>query len=456
MPTASTVRHSVAAGLAAVGWAVAASIGRAPAGSSRVAVVLVAVGVAARVGAAFFQRAGLAHESADRPPDNEVRTAQDKRVRVAAAVYAAAEGLWVGALLSLPWGGFAAVAVVLVVLAALDAAQTAYPFHAARAEPAPRDSLVWTAVFLPSAVALLVALWITAPSTPAPDTGRVGDSVIGSVEPFHLQRWLVPWMAGAVGALITFTGARAQLRRQHGLRATLQSNVDEKNRLLSTMAHEVRTPLTVIQTTTAVLLEERAGPLNARQRTFLGSMHENTHRLIDFTENILAGIKVERGWMPGAAEPLEIRRIVRAVAAAMQSVLESRKQSLRYTFPSLLSKPPGDETWIRHVLMNLVHNASKYAGIGGTIVISVTENDRFVTVTVSDTGHGLVGHSRERLFDEFYQEQPLSEGGGEGSGLGLAIVRAVIQRHGGQVYVSTARGLGTMVSFTLPLSGSSQ
>lgn len=233
----------------------------------------------------------------------------------------------------------------------------------------------------------------------------------------------------------------------------MQRVLDERNRMISTLAHELRTPLTVMQTTTAVLLEERTGPLTDRQKRFLESMHDNTHRMIRFTESVLADIKVEREWMPIGNRHLDLRRIIRQVGTTMQPVLDERGQSLRITFPSLLSRPRGNETWIHHVLTNLIHNAAKHAGRDGTIVISVTEQDDYVVVTVSDNGHGLVTTGRERLFEEFYQKDPRSEVSHDGTGLGLAIVRNVIERHGGKVYVTTAPGLGTMVSFTLPLEG---
>lgn len=231
----------------------------------------------------------------------------------------------------------------------------------------------------------------------------------------------------------------------------LRVRLEDRNRILSTIAHELRTPLTVMQTTTALLLEEGPGPLTERQREFLGSMSDSTTEMVRFVEGILAEIKVDRAWMPVDIGPLDLRRIIRRVHIAMQPLIEERHQTLQTIVPSLLTRPRGNETWIHHVLTNLVHNAAKHAGDKGTIVVSVTEHDSCVAVTVSDNGHGIVSTGRERLFEEFYQEEPQSAVSHEGTGLGLAIVRNVVERHGGKVYVTTASGLGTMVSFTLPL-----
>jgi signal transduction histidine kinase len=134
----------------------------------------------------------------------------------------------------------------------------------------------------------------------------------------------------------------------------------------------------------------------------------------------------------------------------MQPLLNQRRQQIRYTFPALLARPKADEPWIRQVMVNLVHNASKHTNEGGLVIISVTQDDEQVVVTVTDNGKGLIGTGREELFKEFFQEQPNSTSGQDGFGLGLTIVRSVIESHGGKVYIGSSPNLGTMVSFTLP------
>jgi two-component system, OmpR family, phosphate regulon sensor histidine kinase PhoR len=265
--------------------------------------------------------------------------------------------------------------------------------------------------------------------------------------------------AGATGAALG--GGLALLFliwRNRGIRHRLEAGLEQcrrtiraRNELLATLAHEIRTPLTIVRSGAEVLLEETPGPLTDRQRRFLDSIRANTLRLIQFSENMLASIKVDQGWEPDRSTPLDLRRLSRQVAELMQPLLVQRGQTIRFSFPSLLSRPRADEAWIRQVLVNLVHNAAKHTAEGGMIVISATEQEDAVVITVSDNGTGLVGATREQLFREFYQEQPHSGAGQDGAGLGLAIVRSVVERHGGTVYAGTAPGAGTMVSFTLPV-----
>lgn len=220
--------------------------------------------------------------------------------------------------------------------------------------------------------------------------------------------------------------------------------------MLATLAHEIRTPLTIMQTTENVLMQQIPGPLNPRQKKFMESIFINTQRLITFSENMLTLLKLERDWKPDLSTTIDLKNVIRQVSQSMEPMLESKGQHIKVSFPSLLSHPKADEAWIRQVLINLVHNASKHTDEHGFILISVTQDESQVVVTVTDNGHGLLGGQRETLFKEFYQENQDLKEYQDGFGLGLAIVRMIIERHHGQVYITSSKQLGTMVSFNLP------
>ena len=220
--------------------------------------------------------------------------------------------------------------------------------------------------------------------------------------------------------------------------------------MLATLAHEIRTPLTIMQTTENVLLEEIPGPLNARQKKFMESIFTNTQRLITFSENMLTLLKLERDWQPDLSNTIDLRNLTRQVVEIMEPMLTSKNQYIKCSFPSLLSHPKADEAWIRQVLINLVHNASKHTEGQGFVLISVTQDESQVVVTVTDNGHGLLGGQRENLFKEFYQEKQDLKEYQDGFGLGLTIVRMIIERHHGQVFITSSKQQGTMVSFSLP------
>jgi signal transduction histidine kinase len=252
----------------------------------------------------------------------------------------------------------------------------------------------------------------------------------------------------------SLAGLAVKYRKRFAKRTTDAVTREAHDQMLATLAHEIRTPLTIMQTTEHVLMEQIPGPLNARQKKFMESIFINTHRLITFSENMLTLLKMERDWQPDLSKPIDLRLLIRQVAQTMEPMLLVKRQQIKYSFPALLSRPKADETWIRQVLINLVHNASKHTEEEGTILITVTQDDEQVVVTVTDTGHGLLGNERETLFREFYQENQDKQEYQDGFGLGLSIVRAIIERHHGKVYITSTKEMGTMVSFNLPAEAS--
>ena len=229
--------------------------------------------------------------------------------------------------------------------------------------------------------------------------------------------------------------------------------IDNKNKLLSTLTHELRTPLAVIKTSTEIILEERPGEINETQKKFLTSVLDNTMRMVHFVDTILASIKVEYAWFRMNKNPIDVRSVIKKVCTDLSPYISSREQTLKYTYPNLLSRTIADENWIQQVLINLIHNASKHVGKNGRIIISVTENEQCVVVSVSDDGSGIVNKEKPKIFSEFYQGEESEDENMDGVGLGLSIVKSVIEKHNGKVYVGSVAGLGTTLSFTLPKEG---
>ena len=236
----------------------------------------------------------------------------------------------------------------------------------------------------------------------------------------------------------------------------LKQSMAAKDAILSTLSHEVRTPLTVIQSTIDIMNEGRTGQLNPQQKRFLSSVDSNVRRLVSLSDTILASIKVESDWFSVNLHPIDIRRVIKNVALHMQPVLEEKNQKLRYTFPNLLSKPLADENWIHQVLVNLVHNAVKHLQREGIIQITVNENEHGIAVSVSDNGSGIKTKERLKVFDEYFQGDGYSVTNLDGAGLGLSIVKKVVEKHNGRIYFGSVKGLGTTVVFTLPTSQSAE
>lgn len=264
---------------------------------------------------------------------------------------------------------------------------------------------------------------------------------------FFLPRF--GWLVGATTLLFQAVWLWWYLQRLRRHSAIQEEKYDRRRQLLSTLAHELRTPLTVIRSSVAILMDEdKSGALSEKQRRFVGSIFGNAHRLEALTENVLAGLKIDSWSETLRLRPVDLRKEVIAVARTMEPALSPRNQRIHYMFPSMLSRALADPQWIGQVLVNLVHNAGKYTGNGGTIDITVTENERFLVLSVSDNGFGLP-ENRPDVFQPFVQGDPRRPVSSEGAGLGLAIVKRVIALHGGDVYVASREDGGTTVSVTL-------
>ena len=259
----------------------------------------------------------------------------------------------------------------------------------------------------------------------------------------------------AAAAILAQTGTVLLLNIQNNTNKIkyeyMKKLVDNKNKLLSTLTHELRTPLAVIKTSNELIMEERPGPINETQRSLIHSSIENTKRLNSLVENILSQVKVEFAWFSMKQQPLDIRTIIRKTALDIKPYLDTKQQRLKYNYPSLLSKTIGDKRWLEQVLLNLIHNGSKNSPEGTEITIGVQENEQCIVVSVYDRGSGIENKEIPNVFNEFYQSTNPAKNLNEGAGLGLTIVKDIIERHKGEVYISSLPHAGTTVSFTLPL-----
>ncbi len=264
---------------------------------------------------------------------------------------------------------------------------------------------------------------------------------------FHFSFLPLSALAGAGTASITLLIQK----REEEKRVPLKKSLAAKDAILSTLTHEIRTPLTVIQSTIDIMMEGRTGPLTPQQQKFLSSVDSNIRRLVSLSETILASIKVESNWFSVQLSPIDIRRVIKKVVLHMKPVTEENQLHLSYSFPQIISRPLADENWIYQVLVNLVHNSIKHLHPQGKINISVNENEQGIVVSVSDNGEGIKTKERLKVFDEFFQGDLYSAANLNGAGLGLSIVKRVVEKHNGRIYFGSVKGLGTTVSFTLPV-----
>jgi PAS domain S-box-containing protein len=229
-----------------------------------------------------------------------------------------------------------------------------------------------------------------------------------------------------------------------------QEIAQAKTEFVSTVAHELRTPMTSIKGYTDLLLGNMVGNLNREQRHFLGIIRSNIERLADLVSDLLDTSRIDAGRIRLEPEEIQITEVVRD---ACDSVAETiRESGLKLTTQEIGPMPKiyGDRNRLIQVMVNLLSNAYRYTPAGGEISVSVESTENVVTVRVSDTGIGIAPEDQERIFERFYRADHELVQKQAGTGLGLSIVKSLIEMHGGELGLESTPGQGSTFSFALP------
>ena len=269
---------------------------------------------------------------------------------------------------------------------------------------------------------------------PSPET-RLGDAD---------DRQLLDTFAGLIGSAVERTQLAEEARRAH-LRAETEQL---RNSLLSSVSHDLRTPLAVVTGATSALLDEHGPRDEHARRELLQTAHEEALRLNRLVRNLLDMTRLEAGALKVHEELQPLEEVVGAALGRMEDRLRGREVETR--IPADLPLVAFDSALIEQVLINLLENATKYTPAGSPIEVAARAQDGVIEVEVNDRGPGVSPGDAERVFDKFYRAH---EGEGGGVGLGLTICRGIVAAHGGRIWVEARAGGGASFRFTLPLEG---
>jgi two-component system sensor histidine kinase KdpD len=222
-----------------------------------------------------------------------------------------------------------------------------------------------------------------------------------------------------------------------------------RNSLLSSISHDLRTPLAVIAGSASTLVEGGAALPEPKRKELAQAIYDQTRQMTQQVNNILDMTRFEIGapQLNRQWQPLE--EIVGAVLNRMQPGLQGREVAvdLQEDLPLVLI----DGALIGQVLSNLLENAVKYTPPGSPIEIEAWAAGDEITVSVLDRGPGIKPGDEERVFEKFHRGVP--EGAVGGTGLGLTICRAIVEAHGGRIWTENRMVGGAMFCFTLPFGG---
>jgi signal transduction histidine kinase len=227
----------------------------------------------------------------------------------------------------------------------------------------------------------------------------------------------------------------------------LQQLDDYRSRLIATLSHELRTPLTVISGNLEMLEGVEVGDPVARHHRAMRRGADRMQRVVD---DLLLLATVSDPQHPLEESPVDLRSVVEEVAALVATTAQSEQLSLDVGLPSDPLVVSGSPSELDRLVGNLVSNAVKYTGAGGTIRVRARRDGRTVLLTVADTGIGIAKDDLDGLFRAFYRTSNPDALRQPGTGLGLATVATIAERHRGRVEVTSELGRGTTFTVTLP------
>jgi signal transduction histidine kinase len=250
----------------------------------------------------------------------------------------------------------------------------------------------------------------------------------------------------------------------------LRERAQRTTNALASAAHDLKTPLSILNGYVEVLHSEKLGPLNERQREVLHDMQASGKRLQQFIQDFLTYSALETGGLRMQFEPGNINECLSEVSRLWSNRFQQKGLALYFLANDKLPTFPFDSPKLERVISNLLENSFKFTTTGGTVWLhaephmwerraasqpSTAERRRqnvsqpnAVKVSVSDTGPGIPAEFHLEVFDDFFR-LPGNENQ-EGMGLGLAIARRLVQGMGGKIWVESDAGAGCKFSFLIP------
>lgn len=226
-----------------------------------------------------------------------------------------------------------------------------------------------------------------------------------------------------------------------------------KSEFISIVSHELRTPLTAIKNSLNIILSGKSGALSENMSKFLNMASRNVNRLSGIINDLLDLSKIEAGKMEFRFNSLSIKTPIEHVMATFADMASEKNISVDMKVADNLPDVYIDLDRIEQVVSNLLANAIKFTDDGGKITISANvKNDRFIKVTVKDTGIGIKMEDLPKVFDKFQQIESALVRKVGGTGLGLPIAKQLVEAHKGSIWLKSEEGEGSSFFFTIPIA----
>ena len=223
-----------------------------------------------------------------------------------------------------------------------------------------------------------------------------------------------------------------------------------RSALLSSISHDLRTPLSSIVGSVTTLRSLDSKMPKAVRADLLENIEEEANRLSRFVSNLLDMTKIEGGTIQASQEKVDIADVVAAAVRRARQTWPHR--TINATFGPDLPTATGDAALLEQLVFNLLDNANKYSGPESVTKVAVAKSEAGIGLTVDDGGQGIPPEDLERVFEKFYRVKA-GDGRAPGTGLGLAICRGIVKTMGGSIKAESPlrEGHGTRISVSFPI-----
>lgn len=256
-------------------------------------------------------------------------------------------------------------------------------------------------------------------------------------------------------ALTTSLEAKVKKRTEELQRAYQDLKIldEKKSEFISVAAHQLRTPLSALKWSMAMIKDGDLGPVTKEQENFLNKGLETNDRIISIINDLLDIDLLVKKKVSYKIEPIDIVPIIETAIGDLEP--QAKRKGIRFIRPQL---PEGmkiiaevDSAKISVVIQNLIDNAIKYCKEGDTITINLMRVNTVVNISVKDTGIGIPKKVQEDIFKRFFRAENAVRKVTEGSGIGLFITKSIVEDHGGRIWFESEENKGTTFYITLPI-----
>lgn len=225
--------------------------------------------------------------------------------------------------------------------------------------------------------------------------------------------------------------------------------VERDKEFIAVTSHQLNTPLSIIRGYTSLLLAEKEGKLNSKQKEYLEEMHTACQKMVALTNNLLSISRIEQNKIKLEIADVNLSDVITSVRKNLSEKIKLFKTKVEFKNCDQNIIVSGDGEKLTQAITNIVDNAIKYTP-NGSVDISICHKDNKAVILIKDTGIGIPADKIDKIGNRFFRTQEAIDIDNKGTGLGVYITKSIVEKHGGTLEFKSSKGKGTEVAITLP------